>query len=101
MIFKCAKFQNNCEKMLTVLVLFLIFILNCVCGNESYFAYCIKEQPSLGVVNCIGKQALHTLTEFDDSENVTVANGLVLRKEDGQKSRILSNLLDQDPSDFR
>lgn len=66
------------------------------------FDYCIKANPSVGLLQCAGQQALASLQFLEDASNLTLANGLLMIKDEANpSSRILPNFIDHDPLDFR
>lgn len=84
----------------------VLIAFQCVIGSlqitvANSFGHCIKqENPSF--ITCAGQQAIETLQQFSDANNLTLTEGLVLSKEEsvmGRNNPI--NFLDQDPNDFR
>ncbi|XP_058839417.1 uncharacterized protein LOC131694913 [Topomyia yanbarensis] len=66
------------------------------------FDYCIKANPSVGLLQCAGQQALSSLQFLEEANNLTLANGLLMIKDESNPSaRILPNFIDHDPLDFR
>lgn len=66
------------------------------------FDYCIRATPSAGLLQCAGQQALASLQFLEDANNLTLATGVLMIKDDSNPAaRILPNFLDQDPMDFR
>ncbi|XP_055523596.1 uncharacterized protein LOC129717603 [Wyeomyia smithii] len=66
------------------------------------FDYCIKVNPSVGLLQCAGQQALASLQFLEEASNLTLANGLLMIKDETNPSaRILPNFIDHDPLDFR
>lgn len=66
------------------------------------FGHCLKRDDKPNFVVCAGQQMLETLQQFDNMENLTLAKGLTLSRDDtvmGRNNPI--NFLDQDPSDIR
>lgn len=74
-------------------------------ADGSTFEYCLKQRQISGIGTCLGQQALEYLQRIEDSNNVTIVNGLeiVKVKDDdlASKSRSFVNFLDFNPSDFR
>lgn len=66
------------------------------------FGYCIKTTPSAGLLQCAGQQALASLQFLEETSNVSLANGLLMLKDEtNPAARILPNFVDHDPLDFR
>lgn len=66
------------------------------------FGYCLKQNDKPNIVKCAGQQMLETLETFNNMENFTLTNGLVLSRDDSAMGRSNPiNFLDQDPSDIR
>lgn len=75
-----------------------IFSIN---GQLETLGHCLKDNSKdTSIVKCFGRQALSTLQEFDNLSNFSLANGLLMVK-DEQMGRSIPNLLDQDPTDIR
>lgn len=90
-----------CRNLLIVLVLLQSAIGSLQIQFTNSFGHCIKQdKPNL--VTCAGQQAIETLQQLSDVSNFTVADGVVLSKDDSIEGRnVPVNFLDQDPNDFR
>ncbi|XP_058443898.1 uncharacterized protein LOC131425767 [Malaya genurostris] len=66
------------------------------------FDYCIKANPSVGLLQCAGQQALASLQFLEEASNLTLTSGLqIIKDESNPSARILPNFVDHDPLDFR
>ena len=65
------------------------------------FGYCLKSKPNLGILKCVGQQAISTLQELDEASNLTIGRGITMVKDLSVMPRILPNFIDHDPLDFR
>ncbi|KFB38739.1 AGAP004132-PA-like protein [Anopheles sinensis] len=67
------------------------------------FDYCIRMTPSPGLLRCAGQQALTSLQFLEEANNFTLASGLLMIKDESlaASSRIIPNIIDSDPLDFR
>uniref|UniRef100_A0AAG5D2Z3 Protein osiris 10 n=1 Tax=Anopheles atroparvus TaxID=41427 RepID=A0AAG5D2Z3_ANOAO len=67
------------------------------------FDYCVRMTPSPGLLRCAGQQALTSLQFLEEANNFTLANGLLMIKDESlaASSRIIPNIIDSDPLDFR
>ncbi|XP_055585980.1 uncharacterized protein LOC129738745 [Uranotaenia lowii] len=66
------------------------------------FDYCIKTTPNAGLLQCAGQQAIASLQFLEEANNLTLAGGIMMIKDDTNPSaRILPNIIDHDPLDFR
>lgn len=91
-----------CTKILLVVVLLLRSAANTSQFEfTNSFGHCLKQEKP-NIVKCAGQQAIETLQQFNEVENFTLADGVVVSKDDsvmGRSSPI--NFLEQDPNDFR
>lgn len=87
----------------TGLFIVLLSILKThICKSDmSALGNCLKRNQSPGLMTCVGHQALVTLQTFEDANNFTLANDIVMVKDESVMSRSLPNFLEQDPMDFR
>uniref|UniRef100_A0A903Z0F2 Protein osiris 10 n=1 Tax=Anopheles minimus TaxID=112268 RepID=A0A903Z0F2_9DIPT len=67
------------------------------------FDYCIRMTPSPGLLQCAGQQALSSLQFLEEANNYTLASGVLMIKDESlvPSSRIIPNIVDHDPLDFR
>lgn len=79
----------------------LLLILKTCKSDISAFGNCLKRNQSPGLMTCVGHQALVTLQTFEDANNFTLANDIIMLKDESVMSRSLPNFLEQDPMDFR
>lgn len=83
-----------------MVLLLILKILTCK-SDISAFGNCLKRNQSPGLMTCVGHQALVTLQTFEDANNFTLANDIIMLKDESVMSRSLPNFLEQDPMDFR
>lgn len=84
--------------------IWLIAVLYTLCANAlDEFQYCLRATPRPALLECVGRQALTSLSTIQESDNFTIDSGFVLVRDDthAAASRALPNFLDQDPTDFR
>ncbi|XP_050091240.1 uncharacterized protein LOC126574874 [Anopheles aquasalis] len=85
-----------------MMVLGLFQFTTLVRGQLDEFDYCIRRQPSPGLLRCAGQQALSSLQFLEEANNFTLATGVLMIKDDSlPASRIIPNFIDRDPLDFR
>lgn len=67
------------------------------------FGHCLKQNEKPSLVKCAGEQVLVTLQQFNNIENFTIAQGLVVSRDDSAMGRNIPTSLfeDSDPSDIR
>lgn len=83
-------------------VAILILLKGHICKSDmSALGNCLKRSQSPGLMTCVGHQALVTLQTFEDANNFSLANDIVMVKDESVMSRSLPNFLEQDPMDFR
>lgn len=70
-------------------------------GDTEVFNQCIRNSPNPGFLRCIGQQTLSSLHSFDKMDNITVANGFLMMKNDDPMQRTFSDFFTDDPMDFR
>ncbi|GAB0087558.1 hypothetical protein DMENIID0001_018830 [Sergentomyia squamirostris] len=89
-------------RCVVILVIFSV-IVSSVVGELSTFGYCMKTKPYMGVVPCMGEQALHTLQSIDETDNYTIIDGLsMVRDSDYSMPRSIPfNFLDRDSLNLR
>lgn len=71
---------------------------------QQTFQYCLRAQPTPGLLECAGRQALTSLSAIQEADNFTIDQGFVMLRDDESPallSRALPSFLDQDPTDFR
>lgn len=90
-----------CRKILIIFVALQNTISSSQLEFTNSFGHCLKqEKPNL--IKCAGQQAIETLQQFNDINNFTLAEGVVLSKDETVMGRSAPlNFLDQDPHDFR
>lgn len=93
--------QSESFKMHRLLTLILCVIT--VHAQLDTFDYCIRMTPSPGLLQCAGQQALSSLQFLEEANNFTLTNGLLMIKDESlvPSSRIIPNIVDHDPLDFR
>ncbi|XP_040155580.1 uncharacterized protein LOC120895908 [Anopheles arabiensis] len=81
----------------------LILCVITVHAQLDTFDYCIRMTPSPGLLQCAGQQALSSLQFLEEANNFTLTNGLLMIKDESlvPSSRIIPNIVDHDPLDFR
>lgn len=79
----------------------LLLWIQHVGGDLDSFGYCLRDPSKPSLKECIGKTAISYLQQFDNNNNYTVSQGVVLSKDTGLASRSEVNFLDVDPVDFR
>ncbi|KAL5284813.1 hypothetical protein ACFFRR_006868 [Megaselia abdita] len=84
-----------------VIVFALLLWIQQVTGDLGDFGYCLRDPSKPSIKECIGKTVISFLQQFDNSNNYTVSQGLVLSKDENLASRSEVNFLDVDPIDFR
>ncbi|XP_059610893.1 uncharacterized protein LOC132257866 [Phlebotomus argentipes] len=84
-------------------LLAIVAIVSRVKCELSTFGYCIKNKPYLGVIPCLGEQALHTLQSIEEADNYTITNGLSMVRDEGYSMprSIPFNFLDRDTLNLR
>uniref|UniRef100_A0A9I3LF12 Protein osiris 10 n=1 Tax=Anopheles melas TaxID=34690 RepID=A0A9I3LF12_9DIPT len=84
-------------------LLALILCVITVHAQLDTFDYCIRMTPSPGLLQCAGQQALSSLQFLEEANNFTLTNGLLMIKDESlvPSSRIIPNIVDHDPLDFR
>lgn len=71
-------------------------------GDGEVFQQCIRNTPNPGLLRCVGEQTLSSLQNWDKMDNITVANGFVMmRNENNPRQRTFSEFFTEDPMDFR
>lgn len=65
--------------------------------------YCLKAKPRPGILECVGRQALTSLSVIQDADNYTITDGFRMVRDQTYTpaTRALPNFLDTDPTDFR
>lgn len=87
---------------LTLQLCFFLDYIFSINGQLETFGHCLKDNSKdTSLVKCFGKQALSTLQEFENLSNFSLANGLLMVKDEQQMGRSIPNFLDQDPTDLR
>lgn len=87
-----------------ILVAFLL--LQCAFSSLQFeftnsFGHCLKQDKP-NIIKCAGQQAIETLQQLNELNNLTLADGVVLAKDDSVMGRSAPiNFLEQDPNDFR
>uniref|UniRef100_A0A182YGJ2 Uncharacterized protein n=1 Tax=Anopheles stephensi TaxID=30069 RepID=A0A182YGJ2_ANOST len=84
------------------LLTFILFAVT-VRAQLDTFDYCIRMTPSPGILQCAGQQALSSLQFLEEASNFTLASGVLMIKDESlvPSSRIIPNIVDHDPLDFR
>uniref|UniRef100_A0A9I3FH58 Protein osiris 10 n=1 Tax=Anopheles epiroticus TaxID=199890 RepID=A0A9I3FH58_9DIPT len=85
------------------LPILLVLAVTTVHAQLDTFDYCIRMTPSPGLLQCAGQQALSSLQFLEEANNFTLTNGLLMIKDESlvPASRIIPNIVDHDPLDFR
>lgn len=90
-----------CRTLITILIVLQGVVGSLQLQFTNSFGHCIKQdKPDL--LRCAGQQAIETLQQLNDENNLTLTDGVVLAKDEsvmGRSSPV--NFLDQDPNDFR
>uniref|UniRef100_A0A9I3EGY6 Protein osiris 10 n=1 Tax=Anopheles dirus TaxID=7168 RepID=A0A9I3EGY6_9DIPT len=86
-----------------ILIVVLVMVAGSVHAQLGTFDYCIRMTPSPGLLQCAGQQALSSLQFLEEANNFTLASGLLMIKDESlvPSSRIIPNIVDHDPLDFR
>lgn len=71
-------------------------------ADGEVFNQCIRNSPNPGLLRCVGEQTLSSLHNWDKMDNITVANGfMMMRNENNARQRTFSDIFTDDPMDFR
>lgn len=90
-------------KLLSTVVVFLYTISQStqIQFTSNSFGNCLKQEKP-NILTCAGQQAIETLQQFNDVNNFTLTDGLVLSKDESVMGRSAPiNFLENDPNDFR
>lgn len=92
---------NMCRKLITILIVLQGAVGSLQIQFTNSFGHCLKQDKP-DILRCAGQQAIETLQQLSDENNFTLADGVVVVKDEsvmGRNSPL--NFLDQDPNDFR